>query len=166
MDTLVITNSRWRYQLLLLVSLCFVGSGVFILRGAKTTAESWTGWIDVLFFGACAAVFVWQLFERRPRLKIDEHGINDRTLGVGLIPWSEITDAYVKSIQSNDFICLTVRDPNRWIGKLSPVGRAMLKANQALGFTELNINLSGTNARTREILELILKLSAASQIIR
>jgi hypothetical protein len=42
----------------------------------------------------------------------------------------------------------------------------MVKANQALGFTELNINLSGTNGRTHEILELILKLSAASQSIR
>jgi hypothetical protein len=39
----------------------------------------------------------------------------------------------------------------------------MVKANQALGFTELSINLSGINARTQEIRELILKLSAASQ---
>lgn len=69
----------------------------------------------------------------------------------------------MKSIRGNDFICLVVRDPNKWIGGLSHAQMVMLKANKALGFSELNINLAGTNARTHEIHELILKLSAASQ---
>ena len=161
MDTLVIANSRWRYLLLLLVALGLVGGGVFI--AVKASGARWIGRANILFFGACAALFIRQLFDSRPRLKIDERGINDRTLGVGLIPWSEITNAYVKSMQGNDFICLAVRDPNRWIGGLSPAQMVMLKANKALGFSELNIHLTGTNVRTQEIHELILKLSAVSQ---
>ena len=65
--------------------------------------------------------------------------------------------------QRHDFVCLILRDPNMWIERLSPVRKAMKEANKALGFTELNINLSGTNASTQQIHELILKLSASSQ---
>ena len=164
MDTVLIGNSRLKYLLFLFVSLGFVGGGVFMMLGEDTSGVRWIGLANILFFGAGAALFVRQLFDSRPRLKIDAQGINDRTLGVGIIPWPEITNAYVKSIRGNDFICLVVRNPDRWIGSLSPARRVMLKANKALGFTELNINLGGTNARTQEIHELILKLSAASQI--
>jgi len=163
MDKITISNSRSKYVLLLLVSVGFVGAGIFLASLGKATEEKAAGWTSILFFGACGAVFIRQLFDFRPRLIIDEHGINDRTLGVGLIPWPEITDAYVKSIRGGDFICLKVRNPEMWLGNLSPVKRAMIKANLALGFTELNINLSGTNANTWQMLELIQKRSAASQ---
>src|SRR5215469_3553013 len=163
MQPLVISNSRWRYLLLLLVSLGFVAGGLFILRTSKTAGESWSGWASVVFFGACSAVCIQQLFDLHPRITINDQGVDDRTLGVGIIPWSEITNAYVKSIKGNDFVCLVVRDPNMWIGRLSPMRKAMMKANKALGFTELNINLSGTGANTQQIHELILKLSASSQ---
>ena len=82
-------------------------------------------------------------------------------MGVGLIPWAEIENAYVKSIERNDFICLEVRDPNLWLHKLSPVQKAMVSTNMKLGFTQLNVNLSGVNVSTQQIHELILKMSAA-----
>lgn len=112
MQPLVISNSRWKYLLFLLVSLGFVAGGIFILRIPNSTIDRWTGWATILFFGAGAALFIRQLFDARPRLTINEQGIDDRTLGVGLIPWSEITNAYVKSIKGNDFVCLILRDPN------------------------------------------------------
>jgi len=117
----------------------------------------------VVFFGCCAAFFIWQLFDSRPRLKIDDAGINDRTLGVGVIPWVEITDAYVKSIKGNDFVCLIVRDPTIWTSKFSPVQKRLISVNRSMGFQELNINLSGIKANTSQIHELILKMSAAAR---
>jgi hypothetical protein len=163
METLVISNSRWRYVLLLLVCLGFVATGVFLVKKATTTFEAWAGWPSIIFFGAAIPLFIWQIFDRRPRLTINELGINDRTMGVGLIPWSEITDAYIKSIRGNNFICLVARNPEMWTSKFSAAKKAMIKTNKALGFSELNVNLSGTSARPEEIHELILKLSAASQ---
>ena len=108
-------------------------------------------WAVICFFGAGIPLFIRGILDSRPRLTIDDHGICDRTLGVGAIPWSEITDAYARSIQGNDFICLTVRDPEMWLHRLSPVKQAMVKANRALGFSELNINLSGVDADTAQI---------------
>jgi len=93
-------------------------------------------------------------------LTIDDLGIDDRTLGVGKIPWSEITDGYRRAIRGNEFICLEVRNPELWLHKLSSTKRAMVKANRALGFTELNTNLSGLAVDAAQIHELILKCIA------
>jgi hypothetical protein len=46
---------------------------------------------------------------------------------------------------------------------LVPTEEAMLQAKLGLGFSELNINLSATNANPVEIHALILKLTAASR---
>jgi len=161
MEPIVIGNSRWKYVLLLVVCLGFVAGGVFILMMDKSPKNLAGGWGCIVFFGAGIPIAVWQIFDSRPRLIIDEHGINDRTMGVGLIPWSEIEDAYVMSIERNDFICLVVRDPSLWIHKLSPLQKAMASTNLKLGFTELNVNLSGIDVSSRQIHELILKMSAA-----
>jgi hypothetical protein len=44
-----------------------------------------------------------------------------------------------------------------------PTQEAVLKANPGLGFSELNINLSGSNANPVEIHALMRKLTAASR---
>lgn len=154
---LVIRSSRGKLLLLLLAALAFVAGGLFILAHGRP-GEAWVGWAGIVFFGACAAVFVRQLLDARPRLVIDDIGILDRTLGVGLIPWQDIAGAYLRSLQGNHFICLELRDPAPWLAKLSAVQRAMTAANEALGFTPLSLNLAGVAADPRQVLELILKV--------
>jgi len=122
------------------------------------------GWAGIICFGACALIFGCQMFDARPRLIIDEYGILDRTLGVGIIPWSDIDGAYVKSISGNNFICLIVRDPGTYAQRLSPLRRAMSSVNQALGFTDISINLSGVNASTDEVFELVMKRAEAAKM--
>jgi hypothetical protein len=165
MQPLMIHNARWKHVLGLLASLGFVATAVLLVWKAPPSAsiEPWETWAGILFFGACAVVFFWRLFDSKPRLIIDDSGIVDNTLGVGLIPWSEILDATVRSLYGNDFICLTLRDPELWLHKLSPTQKALLQVNRALGFTELNINLAGVSANTAQIHELILKMSAAAR---
>lgn len=162
MTPVSIKSSRLKYILLLIASLGFVAGGIFILIHGDA-GDTWVGWMSIVFFGAGIPIFVWQLVDSRPRLVIDDQGILDRTLGVGVLPWSEITGAYLKSIRGNSFICLEVRNPERWIGKLSPVKRAMLSANEKLGFTALNLNLSAIAADPSQILELILKTITSRQ---
>lgn len=101
----------------------------------------------MVFFGAAVVLFSWQLMDARPRLIVDDHGVFDRTLGVGVIPWSEITEAYVRSIKNVDFICLGLRDPRP--AAASPIKRAVAAANKVTGFTALNINRNGTMADAR-----------------
>jgi hypothetical protein len=162
MTPISIKASRLKYTLLLIVSIGFVAGGVFIV-GHSASDEAWIGWMNIVFFGAGIPLFSWQILDARPRLVIDDRGVFDRTLGVGVIPWSEITGAYVKSISGNDFICLELRDATPWLQRLSPTKRAIVSANEALGFSVLNLNLSGVAADALQVQELIVKMAASRQ---
>ena len=157
MEPMVFYNSRWKYAGLLAVSGLFCVVGVFILLHASSSVDIWTGWGVLLFFVVCAPVFVWQLFDARPRLTIDDSGIEDRTLGLGLIPWDEIADAYRATVDGQEFISLVMRNPEQWAERRSTLQRALVRASRKLGFTEVNLNLGGVNANSSEILDLILK---------
>lgn len=152
MEKLVIKNSRWKHVLLLVGCIGFVATGIFIV--AKGDAF---GWVAILFFGSGIPIAVWQIADSRPRLIIDEQGVLDRTLGVGRIAWGDIESAYVRSISGNDFICLELKNPEEYAQKLSKVKRAMAAANRGLGFTDFNLNLSGVDASTAEVFELLMK---------
>ena len=158
MECITIANSRFKALALTVCSLGFVAGGLFILSKADVD-DTWIGWTAVTFFGACALVGIWMLLDARPRLVIDDSGIYDRTIGIGKIPWSEIEGAYIRSIQGNDFICLKLRNQDAYLDKLSSVKRSMVKANEALGFTPISLNLSGVAADSDQILELVLKYS-------
>ena len=164
MTPIVIKASRLKCVLLLVTAIGFVLAGAFIVAH-NAGMDAWAGWICILFFGAGIPMFLWQLVDARPRLIIDDRGVFDRMLGVGVIPWSEITGAYVCSIKSADFICLELRDPAPWLQRLSPIKRAMVPANEAMGFTALNLNLTGVSADVRQVHELIVKMAASRHMI-
>ena len=159
MEKLIIKNARWKQVLLLIASIGFVIAGIWIVSDGKSF-----GWVAILFFGAGIPIFIWQIVDARPRLIIDDQGILDRTLGIGRIDWSDIDAAYVRSISGNDFICLELKNVEKYAAQLSSVKRAMSTANRELGFTDFNINLSGVDARTDEIFELVMKHCQAAQM--
>lgn len=138
--------------MLLIASVGFVAAGIWMVVKGETF-----GWFAILFFGSGVPVFIWQIADSRPRLVIDGQGVLDRTLGVGRIAWGDIAAAYVRSISGNDFICLELKDPSKYSRKLSKVKRAMASANRSLGFTDFSLNLSGVDASTDEVFELVMK---------
>ncbi|HWS55447.1 MAG TPA: STM3941 family protein [Pyrinomonadaceae bacterium] len=152
MEKLTIKSSRWKHVLLLIASVGFVVAGVAMLAKGN-----WFGWVAIIFFGSGIPIFIWQIMDARPRLVIDERGVADRTLGVGRIDWGDIVAARVMSISGNDFISLELRDPEKYLSRLSNVKRAMASANRKLGFSDFNLNLSGVDAKTEEVFELLMK---------
>jgi hypothetical protein len=152
MEKLIIKNSRRKYLRMLIGSMGFVGGGIWMVIDGVLL-----GWICILFFGFCSLSFIWQIADPRPRLIIDEQGVLDRTLGVGRIAWSDIKAAYLRSIHGNDFICLELRNAKKYKQKLSQVRRSLAGANRDLGFTDFHLNLSGVDASTDEVIELIMK---------
>ncbi|VVE43338.1 hypothetical protein PIN31115_04247 [Pandoraea iniqua] len=162
MQSLSVQRSKRKYILLLLGCLGFVIAGAFIIRSGGThrhsaTSALWIGWSTIVFFGAGIPIALWQLFDGRPRLQIDGNGILDRRLGVGPIPWSEITGAYLKSAAGNAFICLDVKDPEKWRQKMSKAQRMLVAGNVMLGYTALVLNVSDVKEDPAAILDLILK---------
>ncbi len=157
MGKLIIKNSRWKCVPLLVGCVGFVATGIWIVvRGGAF------GWVPILFFGSGIPVCVWQIADSRPRLVIDERGVVDRTPGVGRIAWGDIEAAYVRSISGNDFICLELKNPEKYSQKPSKVKRALAAANRGLGFTDFSLNLSGVDARTEEVFELVMKYCQAA----
>jgi len=163
MELFLLRSARWRYWMLLAAAFGFTATGVLLLVVEKTSAGRFIAVVLILFFGAAAAVFARELFDGRPRIKIDGFGVEDRTLGVGIIPWSEIASAYRMDVQGHPFICLVLRDPKPWVEKVSWAKRAMMKGNRALGCTEFNLNLSGIDAEPEQVYELVLKLASADR---
>jgi hypothetical protein len=161
MEKLIIQNSRWKYVLLLIPCIGFVAAGIWMVIGGERF-----GWLSISFFGSCIPLFIWQIADSRPRLIIDAHGVLDRTLGIGRIAWSDIEAAYLRSISGNDFICLELKNPEKYSQKLSKVKRAMAAANRNLGFTDFNLNLSGVDARTDEVFELVVKYCHLAAVAR
>lgn len=154
-----IAPSRLKYALLLLCALGLVAYGIFLIFEGKPS-NLWLGWMWVAFFGAGVLFFAKQLLDDRPRVVLDEIGVFDRTLGLERIPWSEIAGAYVRSAQGSAFVCLELRDADRWTRKLSRTRQALVATNVKLGFQPLNINLSGTAVDPGLVLDVVLKKSA------
>src|SRR5689334_5031924 len=80
-------------------------SAVMAREGAGTVV-GWVGIAGVIFFGAATVVGIVQGTRRGPRLTIDEQGIHDRTLGVGVIEWSDITNAEPYGVARQPFLAL------------------------------------------------------------
>jgi hypothetical protein len=129
-----------------------VGGLFLVLQG-----ESLAGWPALVFFSACAVSIGYQAIQRGPRVVIDQVGILDRTLGIGIIPWSEIQGAFVKRVSTARFVCLELRDPEPFRARLSPLKRRLIQVNRKLGYTDFSVNLTGTDADPDAVCELILK---------
>lgn len=145
---LVVRSSPWRYALLLVPSVAFVAMGAVLVT---RTPHAVVGWLNLGFFGLCTVVFLWQIVDRRPRLVIDERGVFDRTLGVGIIPWSEIVAVEARAILDRPFVMLTLRDPALFTRRLSPLRRSLTRGNRALGFEAVNLNLSGLSVGAAQV---------------
>lgn len=153
-------NSRVRFVKLLIGSLSFVIIGVLLVfldsSGRQhSPGDAAAGWASIIFFGSCAVVFLKHLLDSRPRIIIDDLGIFDRTLGIGVISWTDIQGAYLRSICGNEFICLDLRNAENYLSQSSPVKRALAGTNRVWGFTSISLNLCGVAAESNDVLELI-----------
>ena len=96
-------------------------------------------------------------------LVLNESGISDRRLGVGLILWEDITDAQIEGRYETHFLCLKVKDPDKYISRLSGAKLANMKYSQKLGFTMLNIDVNSFDIDPLELLEYVRRTSALNQ---
>ena len=122
----------------------------------------WFVWGFLLFFSSSSilfGIFVFILGQRvflsHPRLKISNTGITDYTQKIGEILWSDIDSAYLRSAGHSTFICLKLRDLNKYLVKIPRLSKWLNLPNRTLGFTPITLNLSGVKADSQEILTTI-----------
>lgn len=154
-DRIEIKFSRVKMSLLLLLASVFVAGGIFILFRADELREKIIGWTSIIFFGFGAVVFVRQLLNTKPRIILDDEGIEDKSLDIGKILWDDIEAAYPNNIFTNKFISLKVRDVEKYLRRTSKPKRKLASYNQALGFETLNLNLVGLAVSQKDLMTLI-----------
>ena len=112
----------------------FVIIGIWMI-----TKDESSGWLITLFFGLGIPVGLFQLFDKRPQIIINENGIWDRTTNQKEVKWEQIQGAYPLDIYGQEFISLVVDDT--FVFKLKQYKWAA-KINEAIGAQKLNLHLS------------------------
>lgn len=145
-----------------MLNLFFVALGVLIIVDGK---DVMMGWICTGIFALGIPIFVKQIVDNRPRIILKKTGIEDRLLGVGEIAWKDIQALRVRSLHSNDYICLEINqhDLAKYLDQLSPLKRKLIATNKTFDFEDLNINLSGVKVSTDDFVNVMLEMIEESK---
>ncbi|MDA0177360.1 hypothetical protein OOZ35_07655 [Mesoflavibacter profundi] len=104
MTEIKLYKSPWRAIKLILLCSIFVIGGIWLLT--STDSPKLVGWLSIGFFGLGYPVGLFNLFDRRPQIIINQEGIWDRTTKQNLINWNYIINAYPLDISGQKFVCL------------------------------------------------------------
>jgi hypothetical protein len=92
------------------------------------------------------------------RMLINDEGINDVRLGVGMIPWTQIESVYLESKYNNQYLCLKLKSPQQFLSKLPHDKRARLEKHHSLGMTIFNISIGEMDIDPLDLLTLVRKM--------
>jgi hypothetical protein len=155
-STIIAVNSANYYGSRLLAVVLFLGiPGILILHTYQGIASA-PGWACIFDVVIVVYSFLPRLFDRKPRLIVDERGIFDQTLGVGFIPWRDIRNAHAKTFFGKSFVCLDLRNTSHWLMQLTRTQRALANGNERLGFSPINLYLTGASVSAECALHTIL----------
>jgi hypothetical protein len=136
--------------------LFMAGVAAMMAREGNGTAVGRVGIIGVIFFGAATVVGIVQGARRGPRLTIDTDGIHDRTLGVGVIEWADITRAEPYGVARQPFVGLQLRDPSKYLARATGLKRFLARLNRSSGLSPFSVNLVGLDAEPWYVVKLIM----------
>lgn len=134
------------------VSAVFIAMGVAVVCFGSHASKAMLT-LCFIFFGACLGVALRSVFDRTPKLTLDEHGVFQRGLGVGLIPWTEIVDVRMERVVSQTFVVLKLRNYERWVAQLPPGWRRAMWQLDTSG--EVSVRVSNLDVTDVELLDFI-----------
>jgi hypothetical protein len=109
-----------------LLLLAGIGGGVrgllFVVVGA----------LGSLFFVPSTAYLLGQAARRGPAVILSTRGFTDHAsaIGVGFVPWSEVTSIRTRSVRGRAFVAVKIRDPRAVLARQSAWRRALLRLNR------------------------------------
>jgi len=143
-DAFVVRRSSWAAISYLLLCSGWMVGGLILLTHKPETA-----WISFTFSYLCAfgiVLSLWQFFDPRPLVVINERGYYDRSLGIGLIPWSSINGAQIKTVQGTEVISLELKFPELVMSERSIWQKLDSQINQIVGFELMHLGVVRINA--------------------
>ena len=123
-----IPQSKQKIVLLLLISLAFVASSIWIAMRPEVFIENIlevnnlriiriVGVSGIIFFGITRIYGIRKLFDKRSELIIDSNGITDHSnvTSIGLIEWKDISNIRSKKVLSTHYLLIDVTNPVKHI---------------------------------------------------
>ena len=154
MEPLIVRPSRWLFSLLGIIFL-LLALGFAALLGQEEPAAKAVGLGGLVLFGGVAVFSAMQVFRRKPRILLNDEGINDSNLKMGTIPWSEITQAYVLPLLWYKNVELKLRNPELYRKKQPGYLRALGSYNSAFGMSPFVLYMSNTNTKAQIVVDYI-----------
>ena len=165
MEPLIVPTARGRYAALFVLNLVLLFASLWMLTWpqVRNTPTGLLGGVATLFMVASAPFLLWQVFDRRPYLIVDQRGILYRPFGSDVIPWSAITDFHLKSVTGTTLIDLELDRPEEWLARSSVFHRAAAWLNRLMGYPVFSLNFSRIAARPELVFERMQQFHSAFQ---
>ena len=152
MERIVLRLSpRYQYRKLTAgLALLGVGAGLLVLE-----LPAWIGWSLAALGGVLVLIQLRALGEEVERVVIDDSGIRDSNLPVGVIGWNEVRAASVQEIGGVAVVALQLHDPERVIRRLPPARQFIARKAIESGLPGVYLTLVGTDGVPEHIAEVI-----------
>jgi hypothetical protein len=127
-----------------------IGAAILLLQ-----LSAQLGWGMAALSGIYALVQLRSLGEEIERVVIDDAGIRDSILPVGVIGWDEVQGASAQRIGSVQVVALQLRDPERFIRRLPGTRQFIARKAVEAGLPGVYLTLVGTDGDAPKIAEVI-----------
>ncbi len=107
-----------------------------------------------------AALFVaalGSLTDQRPRLVITRQGVEDRAIGVGLVPWTAIAGLEETAVRQSRFLRLKLHDPAAWRARMPVWRRAVMDVRAVFGVTPFSIDAQSFKVNADDLFTVIVR---------
>lgn len=166
----IIPLSKRKLTLLLLAALILIVAGCWLIASRDHTRNPsialLAGASAILLFGCCVIVMLRKLKDNKPGLILDEQGITDNSSGVsgGIIPWPDIEQVSVLTIQGQQLLMIRVRDPQQYIDRqTNGMKRKIMTLNYKLYGSPLSISANSLKISFTELQQLVSNYLDASR---
>ncbi|MFC7679632.1 STM3941 family protein [Paenibacillus sp. GCM10028914] len=144
-------------------------SVIFVLLGIAITYFGLTeddgsmaivaiGVLCTIFFGFGLIYFISRLVNKRPSLIVNDEGITDQSsyIQAGVIKWEDIKEIKLYSMMNQRMIGIILYHPENFMSKQSGFKKLLMRANQGLVDTPINIAESSLPISLDELYMIIL----------
>lgn len=162
MRALVIYTPKKKLIRIAIVSTAFVATFIWMLAfpteevGLLDTVAAYLG---IPLFGLAGLFSLSRLLWPKPAVVVDEAGLLDNAsaCGVGLIPWTEISDVRISSFMNQQSLAIYVTDPEKYLRRANPLTRAIMRSTQSMIGTAIIIPLSALPVSADELHSVVRK---------
>jgi hypothetical protein len=118
---------------------------------APATVVHAIGWVCLVFFGFAGLLHARRLFDRAPELCAGPSGIWWRRHSDTRVPWDAIDTAIVKSVFSNKFVCVWLKEPGRYPRRGANLGQGLTRGTNG----DISYALQGTDGKLDDLIHTI-----------